>query len=108
MRLAVVLAAAFLVVLPAAHGSTRKAHITMTSLAPVTVSGTGFRAKERVTVSVSAKATHKKVVVASRLGAFRATFRGMQIGYCQFYSAQAKGNRGSTASLKVIPECAPQ
>jgi len=80
----------------------------MVSTAPVTVSGTGFRANERVSVTVSAKTIHKKVVVASRLGAFRVTFRGMKIGYCQFYSAQAKGNRGSTASLKVIPECAPQ
>ena len=107
MRLAVVLAA-FLVVLPVAHGSTRKAHIAMVSRTPVAISGTGFRARERVTVSVSAKTTYEKVVVASRLGAFRTTFRGMKIDYCQFYSAKARGNRGSTASFKVIPECAQQ
>jgi hypothetical protein len=29
----------------------------------------------------------------------------MAIGGCQLYSAQAKGSRGSKASLKVIPEC---
>src|SRR4051794_39213851 len=67
MRLAVALVPVFLVVLPAAHGSTRKAHIAMVSTAPVIVGGTGFRANERVSVTVSAKTIHKKVVVASRL-----------------------------------------
>jgi hypothetical protein len=105
VRFAVVLAL-FLVVLPAAGASARSAHITMVSRSPVVVRGTGFRPSERVTVSVSAKATYKKVVIASRLGAFRVTFRSMAIGSCQFYSAQANGSRGSIASLKVIPECA--
>ncbi|HEX7310735.1 MAG TPA: hypothetical protein VF232_06100 [Gaiellaceae bacterium] len=96
--------------LPTASASTssRTAHITITSRAPVVVRGTGFLPSERVTVSASAKSTHRKVVTASRLGAFRVTFRGFSIGYCQFYSAQAKGNRGSTASMKVIAECPAQ
>ena len=107
MRFALFFSLVF-VVLPTASASTssRTAHIEITSRSPVVVRGTGFRLSERVTVSVSAKATYKKVVTASRLGAFRVTFRGMAIGSCEFYSAKARGSRGSTASLKVIPECA--
>jgi hypothetical protein len=105
MRFALFFSLVF-VLLPTAGASTTAAHITITSRSPVVVRGTGFRPSERVTVSVSAKSTYRKIVTASRLGAFRVTFRGMAIGACQFYSAQAKGSRGSTASLKVIPECA--
>jgi hypothetical protein len=96
--------------LPTASAATssRTARIEMTSRSPVVVRGTGFWPSERVTVSVSAKATYKKVVTASRLGAFRVMFRGMTIGSCQFYSARAKGSRGSIASFKVIPECPAQ
>jgi phosphate-selective porin len=106
MRSLLVLAA-FLVLLPAAAASTRSARITVPSLSPVVVSGTGFRASERVAVSVSSKSTQKKSVTASLQGRFRATFRGFSIHYCEEYSARAKGNRGSTAFVKVIPECAP-
>ena len=107
MRFALLLSIIFLV-LPTASAATssRTAHITITSRSPVVVRGTGFQPSERVTVSVSAKATYKKVVTVSRLGAFRVTFRGLAIGSCQPYSAQARGNRGSIASLKVIAECA--
>jgi hypothetical protein len=96
--------------LPTASASTasRTAYITITSRSPVVVRGMGFRPSERVTVSISAKATYKKVVTASRLGGFRVTFRGKTVGPCQFYSAQARGNRGSIASLKVIAECPAQ
>lgn len=109
MRSALLLSIIFLV-LPTASAATssRTAHITITSRSPVVVRGTGFQPSERVTVSVSAKATYKKVVIASRLGEFRAMFRGKTIGSCQFYSAQARGNRGSIASLKVIAECPAQ
>jgi hypothetical protein len=109
MRFALLLAIIFLV-LPTASSaiSSRTAHITITSRSPVVVRGAGFQPSERVTVSVSAKVTYKKVVIASSLGGFRAMFRGKTIGSCQFYSAQARGNRGSLASLKVIAECPAQ
>jgi hypothetical protein len=107
MRFALLLTLMFLM-LPTASALTSSptAHITITSRSPVVVRGTGFRPSERVTVSFWAKATYRKVVTASRLGAFRVTFRGVAIGSCQSYSAQAKGSRGSTASLKVLAECA--
>jgi hypothetical protein len=99
--------AAFLVLVTAAAASTRSARITVPSLSPVVVSGTGFRAGERVAVSVSSKSTQKKSVTASLRGRFRATFRGFSIPDCEQYSARAKGSRGSSASVKVMPECAP-
>jgi hypothetical protein len=98
----------FFLMLPAAGASTRAARITVPLRSPVTVRGTGFHASERVTITVSAKSTHAKTVTANRLGNFRATFRGFPIGYCEAYSVRARGNRGSRALLKVIPECAPQ
>jgi hypothetical protein len=106
VRTALVLAT-FLVLLPAAGASARAAHVTVPSLSPVTVRGVGFRSRERVAITVSAKSTHTKTVTASRLGAFRASFPGFSIGYCEAYTARARGNRGSTAVLKVTPECAP-
>ena len=106
MRFALFLSLVFFAVLPTAGASTSAARITVVSRSPVAVQGSGFRASERVTVTVSVKTTHTKIVTASRLGNFRATFWRVSIGNCQFYSARAKGSRGSTASLKVIPECA--
>ncbi len=107
MRLALALAL-FFVLLPTAAASTGAAHITVPSRSPVAVRGTGFRANERVTVTVSAKSTHTTRVTTNRLGNFRATFRGFSLGYCEIYSVRARGSRGSSAVLNVIPECAPQ
>jgi hypothetical protein len=107
MRLALVLAL-FAVLLPVtavASGST--AHVGFASLSPVSVRGAGFKSGERVTLTVSAKVIRKKAVTANSGGAFRATFKGFSIGKCQAYGVRAKGNRGSTAAAKLIPECAP-
>jgi hypothetical protein len=107
MRFALALSL-FAVLLPvAAVASSSTAHIGFASISPVSVRGTGFKSGERVALTVSSKVTRKKTVTASSRGAFRATFTGFSIGKCQAYSVRAKGNRGSTASAKVIPECAP-
>ena len=96
----------FFGLLPVAGASTsRTAHITVTSRMPVVVRGTGFWAGERVVVTVSITKTFKKTVTATRLGAIRARFTGVAIPNCKFYSVRAKGSRGSTAFLKVMPEC---
>jgi hypothetical protein len=106
MRLAAFFAL-FLVLVADAAGSTFKAQLTVPSRSPVVVQGTGFRPSERVTVTFTAKSTHRKTVTASVRGNFRATFRGVSVGYCDDYEARARGNRGSSAFLRVIPECAP-
>lgn len=107
MRFALLLAL-FFGLLPVAGASTsRTAHITVMSRSPVVVRGTGFRSSERVALTVSTTRTYKKTVTATRLGAIRAKFIGVSIGNCQIYSIWAKGNRGSSAVLRVIPECPP-
>ena len=106
MRLLLVLVL-FAVLLPVgAVASSNTAHIGFASIAPVSVRGTGFKSGERVAVTVSAKVTKKKTVAASSRGAFRATFSGFAIAPCQAYAVRAKGNRGSVAFTKVLPECA--
>jgi hypothetical protein len=95
--------------LPATAGaSTRTAHVYATSLSPVSVRGTSFRANERVAVTVSAKTTRTKTATAGVRGNFAVTFKAVSIGRCQPYTIRAKGNRGSTALLRVLPECAPE
>lgn len=106
MRLAALVLLVLALLPVAASGSTRTARVTLPSRSPVTVQGTGFRPSERVAVTVSAKTTHRKSVTASRRGAFRTTFPGFSIGYCEAFAVRAKGSRGSSAFVKVIPECA--
>jgi hypothetical protein len=95
--------------LPVAAGaSTNAAHVSVPALSPVIVRGTSFRPSERVRVTVSAKGSHTKTVTANARGNFKTTFTGFSIGRCDPYLVRAKGSRGSSAFLKVIPECAPE
>jgi hypothetical protein len=106
MRLALVLSL-FATLLPvAAVASTSTAHIGFTSTSPVSVRGAGFKSGERIALTVSSKVTRRKTVTASLRGVFHATFKGFSIARCQAYAVSAKGNRGSIASAKLIPECA--
>jgi hypothetical protein len=106
VRLGVVLSV--LSLLPAGALAAGTARVTVPSTAPVAVRGTGFKSHERVTVTVIAKAAHTRRVTATSQGTFRARFASVSLGYCQAYSVRARGNRGSTAFLKVVPECAPR
>jgi hypothetical protein len=90
----------------AVAGTTRaRARVAVVSTAPVTINGTGFRSRERVVVTLTTTGAHRKVVMANARGAFTAKFAGVAIGYCEGYFVRAKGNRGSLAVLKLIPEC---
>jgi hypothetical protein len=82
-----------------------KAKVAVVSTAPVTITGTNFRSRERVTVTLATTGDHRKVVRASAKGAFTVKFTGVSVGYCEGYFVRAKGNRGSLAVLKLIPEC---
>jgi hypothetical protein len=78
---------------------------------PMIVRGTGFRAKERVKVTVTVKtpaSTWRRTVVATRTGTFRATIGLVQTGRCGF-NVRATGARGSVATLKTppLPACMP-
>ena len=92
----------------AAGATTSTAHVTVPNLSPFTVRGTGFHANERVKVTVAARSTQWKMVTATGRGRFTTTFARVGLGHCDMYTVRAKGNRGSTAVLRVIPECAPE
>jgi hypothetical protein len=95
-----------LALLPATtDGLTRTAHLTVPSRSPVTVEGTGFRRGERVAVTFSSKSTRTRTVIATARGAFRITFKSLSLGHCEAYAVRAKGDRGSSAFFRVIPEC---
>jgi hypothetical protein len=81
------------------------ARITVAGKAPLAVRGTSFHPGERVTITVTARSVRKRAVTASSRGAFRATFAGFALPFCESYSVRAKGNRGSVATLKITPEC---
>jgi hypothetical protein len=98
--------AALVLVATAASAAARTAHVSVMGTSPFTVRGTGFRAHERVTVTVFAKTTRTKRVTAGARGGFTAAFSAVTIGRCEGYAIRAKGNRGSIAVFKTLPECA--
>jgi hypothetical protein len=91
----------------AAVASTRGARVSVESLSPAVVRGAGFKARERVAVTLSAKTTRTKAVTATAAGTFRVAFRAVTLGRCDFFAVRARGTRGRTAFLRVTPECAP-
>jgi len=104
MRIALTLTL-FAVIASTAVAGTSRPHVAVMSTAPVTMQGTSFHVRERVTVTVMTQDIGRKVVTANRRGAFSAKFAGFSIKYCEAYVIRAKGNRGSLAVLKVTPEC---
>ena len=92
----------------AAAASTRAAQVAVVSHSPVTVRGTGFHRYERVVVTVSARESRTRKIYATARGSFRAVFKGYSFTYCEPYAVRAKGNRGSTAFVRIIPECPSQ
>ena len=108
MKIAAVLVLLATIASSTAVAATTRARVAVTSTAPVTVDGTGFRSRERVTVTLIATDMHRKVVIAGARGVFTAKFPGTTIGDCEGYFIRAKGNRGSLAVFRVVPECAPQ
>jgi hypothetical protein len=98
--LAVALAAAF----ATGAGATTKPGVTVTSMRPVTVVGRGFLARERVRVTVYARHTQTRTVVATERGRFVVRY-AFAVGDCTGVRVLAKGNRGSTASYSITLSC---
>jgi hypothetical protein len=108
MRICALVATLAALSLPVAAGASgSSAHVSITTFSPFTVHGTGFRAYERVRVTVAARTTQWKTVTATRRGRFTTTFTRVAVGHCGMYTVRATGNRGSKALLRVMPECAP-
>src|SRR5262245_30248946 len=87
---------------PAVAGAAQvRARVSVATTSPFAVRGTSFHSRERVTVTVTARNTSRKVVKANARGAFMATFGRFVLPYCESYTIRAKGNRGSSATLSV-------
>jgi hypothetical protein len=105
MKIAAILALLATFVSTAAVAATTKARVSVVSTAPVSVAGSGFRSRERVSVTLMTTGVYRKVVRATARGAFTAKFAGVSLGYCEGYVIRAKGSRGSLVVLEVTPEC---
>ena len=87
----------------AAHaGAATKPALRLVSRSPVVVSGTGFRAHERlaVAVSVHGQAARSARVVATTAGSFRTTFRGLTAPKCSAVVVIA--TRASGAKVRLV------
>jgi hypothetical protein len=111
MAKGIAIAIVVFVVAGVASAATRPALRLVSASDPVVVKGTGFRAKERVQVTVKVpmpSATWRRSVVTTRTGAFRAVIDASPTGRCGL-NVRATGSRGSIATLKLppLPACMP-
>lgn len=75
---------------------------------PLRVQGSHFKARERLTVTVTAAEKRVRHSVATASGRFNATFGDVTITRCEAFTIRAVGNRGSAAFLKrMAPACLP-
>ena len=88
---------------PGASATVSTPKLTIVTRAPLVVSGTHFRAAERVTIKAAAIT---RVVRTTSLGAFRANLGTMPADRCSV-QITALGARGDNAVLAARAMCAP-
>jgi hypothetical protein len=82
-----------------------KPRLALVDLTPLTVRGSRFEARERVTVTLDGGKRGTKRVQANRQGGFSVSFRIVVIG-CQTVTIRAVGSLGSRAFRQVPrPDC---
>jgi hypothetical protein len=93
----------------AAGGPTAKPQLRVVSLQPFAVAGSGFRAGERVRVTVRADGdVGARMDDADARGRIGVRFRSMTLGDCPTYVIAARGDKGSRAGLRSVPRpCGP-
>jgi hypothetical protein len=106
LLLTVAALAASVVTLAAARPTTRPA-LRLMDASPVAFRGSGFKAQERVRVSVYAGVRATKRVTAGVRGRFVVRFSNLDSNACTGFSAIAIGNKGSRASFKRSPGVCP-
>lgn len=100
----VLAAAAVLSAGQAGGGSGAKPQLSVVTLRPFVVVGSGFRAGETVRVTVRADAgAASKRDGASGAGHIGVRFPGLRLGRCPQYVVAASGNKGSYAFLRSVP-----
>ena len=97
------------VVAGSSSGGAARASLQLLQGKPLVVRGAGFRAAEKVRVTVYAKVGRVKRATAASDGTFRSTFRDVALSRCERVRVVAVGNRGSRAELKrpQLPGCLP-
>ena len=86
--------------------SPRRASLKLGTIAPLTIVGMQFGAREPVVVTyLAADETTRRVGVrAKRDGSFQASF-DLRLDRCAAFTVRAAGARGSRAVLQVDPAC---
>jgi hypothetical protein len=97
--------AVLLAVVPASALAIRHGHVRLTAMSPAVVHGSGFYAKERVTVTIRGASTvMQKSVMSSTGGAFTLRFgRAAPAAGCRGLAVSAVGVRGDRAAWKSAP-----
>jgi hypothetical protein len=98
--------AASAVTLAAAQATIRPT-LRLMDASPVAFRGSGFKAHERVRVSVYAGARATKRVTAGARGRFVVRFPSLDPNACVGFFASAVGSEGSRASFKRSPGVCP-
>ncbi len=80
--------------------TTRGARLRLLDTSPAMVQATGFRARERVRLVISAPAQLVRNATASSGGGFTMRLAGVSANSCQGFSIVATGSDGSRAALK--------
>ncbi|HEU5373539.1 MAG TPA: hypothetical protein VFU51_14210 [Gaiellaceae bacterium] len=107
-RFAILLVLAALVA-AAPSSSAVRARVWLVTASPVRVSGSGFGAGERVTVTITAgKVKLRKAVSATAGGKIAAAWNGSIVGGCHSTMIVARGSSGRTALWReVANDCGP-
>ncbi|HST15329.1 MAG TPA: hypothetical protein VLJ44_10825 [Gaiellaceae bacterium] len=105
MLRSILVAALLLAVVPASAQAIRHGHVRLIGMSPAVVRGSGFYARERVTVTVRRGSTvMRKSVISTRGGAFTLRFaRDVPAPGCQGLAISAVGAKGDRADWKTAP-----
>jgi hypothetical protein len=111
MRVALAMLATSVLLVPCAEAAgTRVARVALVSRTPLTLAGAGFRAKERVRVTVNAgMLVPARTVTTGAAGTFRLTWSAVSVGgSCRSIVISAVGSKGTKVFAKLLPSgCAP-
>lgn len=91
----------------AAAASAASPKIAIVDRSAFAVRGTTFHAGEHVLVSVNVNGkSYSKRMTAGKGGGFLARFTTVFVPRCASFVVSARGDEGSRAGLRIIPECA--
>jgi hypothetical protein len=84
----------------------RQPRLSVLDTSPFMVRGSHFKPAEHVRVTVrSSEGSAARLAVTTRTGSFTMRFPTVTLGSCAAYMVRVTGSLGSTATLRVIPDC---